>query len=315
MREDFDFTAKEGLVVKCFKWRADNPKSRPEKAAVQIVHGSLEHALRYEHAAGFLTARGFVVYACDIRGHGRSVPPGAQPNIFAQGPDGWNLSLEDVSALTDRIRRDCPHLPLFLLGHSMGSFLVRILGARRGGDYAGLLLSGTGGGNPLLIRMGLAIAGVSSLLGFRKKKNYLLHNMMYGPLNRVVKNPKTPWDFISRDTEVVKAYTEDPRCGGTATTEYIGEFLKGIITAAESRTYQNTPGELPILIFSGEDDMVAGPRGDAGEIKAVRDKYRRAGSRDLTLVIYPETRHEMFNEPNREKVMADVLSWMEARIH
>ena len=312
MRNDFYFTAKDGVVVRCYKWGTGHGERA--KGVVQIVHGSLEHALRYEHVAGFLAANGFWVYACDIRGHGRSAPTIAELNRFSHRPNGWRLALADLSRLTDRIRSDLPEMPLFLLGHSMGSFLTRKLAAERGNDYAGLLLSGTGGGNPLLIRLGLFIAGAGVLVGLRNKKNPLLHAMLYGRMNKAVENPETSSDFISRDPGVVKAYIDDPYSGGMSTTEYIREILRGILLAAKRSAYKETPAGLPILIFSGEVDFAAGPKGDSAEIRAVRDNYKKAGVSDVTLTIYPGNRHETLNELNKDRVMADILAWMEARI-
>ena len=313
MRSDFDLKAADGLMIRCSRW--DIPGGGNARGAVQIIHGSLEHSLRWAHTAEALNAEGFIVYSCDIRGHGRSLPPGDNGLYrFSERRGGWELALSDLSSLTDRIGKECADLPLFLLGHSMGSFLARALAAERGGDYAGLLLSGTGGGSPLLIRIGLIIAGASLLLGFRNRRNFLLHSMVFGPLNRAVENPKTPSDFISRDPAVVQAYIDDPLCGGTAKTEYIREMLRGVLLAIRKSTYRRTPDGLPILIFSGRIDRLAGARGDCAEIKAARDNYRRAGSRDLTLTTYPETRHETLNEPNRKQVLADLVAWMGARI-
>lgn len=312
MRSEFDLQSDDGSITRCFRW--DAPKTGRMRGVIQIIHGSLEHAMRYERTAEEFNNAGFIVYSCDIRGHGPGAAATGALYRFSKRGKGWELALADLSALTDRIRRECPDLPLFLLGHSMGSFLARALAAERGGDYVGLLLSGTGGGNPFLIRIGLLIAGISVLLGFRDRKNTLLHSMIFGPLNRAVENPNTASDFISRDPEVVQAYIDDPFCGGTAKTEYMREMLRGVLLAAGKSTFTRTPSKLPILIFSGEIDRLAGSKGDAAEIKAVRDKYRRAGGGDVTLAVYPETRHETLNEPNRDQVLADLTAWMKARI-
>ncbi len=284
------------------------------KAVLLIIHGSLEHALRYEPFAEFIASKGFAVYSADLRGHGRTIRSEKELNYFTDGPNGWNLVLDDLQAFSARIRETYPKTPLFVLGHSMGSFLARCLAVRTGKDMAGLILSGTGGAPAALLRGGLALAALSMALGIRKKRNPFLHKLVYGTLNNAIENPQTPSDFISRDPETVRAYLADPLSGETATTEYIFEMIKGFLLAMKRSTYRATPKNLPILMFSGEKDPVAGPKGDAAVLKDAHQAYAQAGIGDLTLKIYPEARHEMLNEINRAEVYADVLEWMEKHI-
>ena len=319
MRTDFDFDLSDGTVMKSYAWGAPAlvpaaGSGKAPKAVLLIIHGSLEHALRYEDFAEFLADKGIAVYSADLRGHGRTIRSDAELNYFTDGPNGWRLVLDDQSAFFSHIREAHPNRPVFVLGHSMGSFLARCLAARIGGGMAGLVLSGTGGAPAPLLRGGQALAGLSMALGLRRKPNPFLHRLVYGTLNDAIENPQTPSDFISRDPETVRAYIADPLSGGTATTEYIFEMLRGFLMAMKTSTYRNTPKDLPILLFSGEKDPVAGPKGDAAVLKAAHRAYAKAGIADLTLKIYPEARHEMLNETNRAEVYADVLSWLEERL-
>lgn len=335
MRTDFDFAFSDGTVMKCYAWggpalasneTADNAAAvdtqaqkpgaspAPPKAILHIIHGSLEHALRYENFAEFLADKNIAVYSSDLRGHGRTIRTEAELNYFTDGPNGWRLILDDLTAFNACIRKTHPDLPVFVLGHSMGSFLARNLGASIGENLAGLILSGTGGAQPLILRGGLALAGLSMALGIRKKRNPFLHKLVYGTLNNAIENPQTPSDFISRNPEVVRAYLADPLSGETATTEYIFEMIKGFLLAMKPSTFRATPKKLPILMISGEKDPVAGPKGDAAVLKAAHQAYAKTGIADLTLKIYPEARHEMLNEINKADVYTDILNWMKKHL-
>ena len=328
MRTDFDFPLTDRTIMKSYAWgaptftamaqaaesAANTTAPTTPKAVLLIIHGSLEHALRYEPFAEFIASKGLAVYSCDLRGHGRTIRNDSELNYFTDGPNGWNLVLEDLIAFNKQIRETYPKTPLFVLGHSMGSFLARCLAVRTGKDIQGLILSGTGGAPAPLLRGGLALAALSMALGIRKKRNRFLHKLVYGTLNNAIENPQTPSDFISRDHETVRAYLADPLSGETATTEYIFEMIKGFLLAMKRSTYRATPKNLPILLFSGEKDPVAGPKGDSAVLKAAHQAYAQAGISDLTLKIYPEARHEMLNEINRAEVYADVLEWMEKHI-
>lgn len=305
MRESFSLTAADRSVLQCYRW----VPASPPLVTLQVVHGSLEHALRYEPFAQQLCDRGVAVYAHDLRGHGRTAPRESDLAYFSDGPDGWRRTLTDVAALAQHIDRMHPTAKRVMLGHSMGSFLARSH-APTDPKLRGVILSGAGGGRPLLLAVGTALAWATMLLRGRRRRSRLLHRMLYGTLNDQIENASTPHDYLSRDTQVVQAYIDDPLCGLRSTSEYIYQFARGIALAQRRSTYRTTPPDLPILFISGEYDPVAGPGGKQAALRHVYDRYRAAGVREVALNIYPGARHEVLNETNRLQVYDDVIDWM-----
>lgn len=306
--ESFSLTAADRSVLQCYRWI---PAS-PPPVTLQIVHGSLEHALRYAPFAQQLCDRGIAAYAHDLRGHGRTAQRESDLAYFSDGPDGWRRTLADVAALAQHIDRLHPTAHRVMLGHSMGSFLARSHAASDP-RLSALILSGAGGGRPLLLAVGTVLAWATMHLRGRRRRSWMLHRMLYGTLNDQIENAVTPHDYLSRDTQVVQAYIEDPLCGLRSTSEYIYQFARGIALAQRRATYHATSRDLPILFISGEHDPVAGPGGKQGALRQVYDRYRAAGVRDLTLNIYPGARHEILNETNRLQVYGDVIDWMITR--
>ena len=311
MVREFTLTSRDGTPLHAYAWPASHDGG--QAPIVQIVHGSLEHAGRYRDVAQAFAAAGVSVYACDLRGHGRTAPTRDDLNYFSDGPHGFDRAVEDIYTLTDSIRASHPGRPIVLLGHSMGSFLARLVAARRPEAIAGLILSGTGDGNPLLLRFARLAARVTMAVKGRKTRSPALHQLVYGRLNQVIEAPRTASDFISRDELVVDAYVADPLSGGTVSPEYVYEMVGGMLAMMEPATYRATPPSLPILVFSGEKDPVAGAGGDAADVTRTVERYRAAGVRDLTLTLYPDGRHEMLNELNRDEVYRDVIEWITSR--
>jgi alpha-beta hydrolase superfamily lysophospholipase len=310
MKTDFSLTAADGITLACYAWL---PSGKP-RAVLQLVHGSLEHAVRYEDFVAHLTGRGFAVYACDLRGHGATAATPEELCYFSDQPGGWQHTLADLRQVMTHAQEKHPDLPFFVMGHSMGSFLVQQFICRYGSELSGAVISGTGGGRPLLLFVGRTLSRLLMLLRGRRHKSPFLHSLFYGALNKSVANPKTDYDFLSRDPAQVQAYIDDPRCGTTITTEYGFELTKGVQFIVSDACFTGVPKTLPILLFAGEKCPVAGPNGDAAEIKKARDRYLAAGAENVTLNIYPGARHETLNETNREEVFDDVARWLEAQL-
>jgi len=302
---DKSFSAADGLKITAWAYVPDEAV-----AAVQLIHGSVEHAARYGAFIEALAAEGVAVYIMDLRGHGSTGEASGQMCIFSMQPRGWELAIGDLRRQRQQIQDDLPGLPLFLMGHSMGSFLARDLAGRDGSDYAGLILSGTGRAPAALTYSGLLLAKL--LMRFsRNAPSALLQKMVYGKLNDAFKNPRTDFDFLSRDESVVDAYIKDPWCGNVITPEYGHEMVQGILNINRQSCYRQTPDHLPIYLFSGEMDPVGGSK--ASFVLEVAELYRKNGCRDVETRIYPEGRHEMLNEINRSDVYTHVISWLRSR--
>jgi alpha-beta hydrolase superfamily lysophospholipase len=292
--------------ISVYKWVPDNPC-----AAVQISHGAVEHARRYNDFARFLASNGFAVYADDHRGHGRTAGLPENVTYLGEKSGGFLQTVEDMHCLTLRIKSDLPGLPVFLLGHSMGSLMARVYAARYGSELAGLVLTGTGRANPALIALGRGIAKAITALYGRRHRSPLCHKLVFGTLNRPFKGG-TGCEFISSDDAVVKAYAADEYCGGTVTAAFVDELLHGTRLAFHKETFENTPKSLPLFIGAGEFDTMGGP--GLKQVKKDVADYRRAGIMDFEFHIYEGMRHEILNEKDKQRVHDDILAWLKKRV-
>ncbi|GGK70618.1 alpha/beta hydrolase [Ornithinimicrobium pekingense] len=297
-------TVPDGTVLHVHRWL---PDGRP-RAVVQVVHGMVEHAARYAHVGERLAARGYAVYASDHRGHGRTAP-GAEHLGHLGDEHGFADVVDDLVALTDHLRGEHPGVPLVLLGHSMGSLLARAYAARHGERLAGLILSGTAGDPGLLGLVGLRLAELEARLRGPRARSRLMEALVLGPYNRPFRPNRTRFDWLSRDEAQVDSYAADELCGGTATAGFYRDLLTGTRWVSEESTYAMTPQDLPVHVVAGEVDPVGG----AAAVAEVSQRLRRAGVRDVTTKVWPDARHEVLNEVNRDEVEDDLLAWLDAR--
>ncbi len=280
------------------------------KAIVQIAHGMAEHSGRYARFAQALTGAGYVVYASDHRGHGQTSPPGAEHGYFAD-EDGFGSVVADLHAVTERARADYPGLPVFLFGHSMGSFLARAYAAQYGAELAGLLLSGTGGDPGALGKVGLRLARAQGRARGRRHTSGLMDRLTFGQYNKDFAPARTKFDWLSRDPAEVDAYVADPMCGNVFTAGFFDDLLTGLAQVNDPKTTAAVPKELPIHLLSGSMDPVGAK---TVGVEQVARAYRDAGVRSVTTQYYLGARHELLNETNRDEVTADVIAWLDAHL-
>jgi alpha-beta hydrolase superfamily lysophospholipase len=252
------------------------PVNGAARAAVHMLHGLGEHSRRYDRVAAALNAAGYTVYADDHRASGRTGAEGA--GLGDLGPRGMAGALDAVHAVTTSVRARHPDLPVHLLGHSWGSFLAQRAADRWGGELAGLVLSG-------------------STLMTEKYISLDDPNARFQPA-------ATPYDWLSRDPDEVQRYIADPWCG----FEVAFEVTELLALAAEPAP--TVPARLPVLILNGSEDAVGGFNGGGA---ALADAYRNLGVSDVTYLGYEGGRHELFNETNRDEVLADLVAWLDAR--
>jgi alpha-beta hydrolase superfamily lysophospholipase len=303
--DTFTFRTDDGSDIFTYGWLPD-PET-PIKAVVQIAHGMAEHAGRYGRFAGALNAAGYAVYANDHRGHGRTAEDLTRIGYFAD-QDGWFKVAGDLMQLTDIIRKKHPAKPVFLLGHSMGSFLVRTVITRNAGAIAGVVLSGTGGDPGLLGKVGLVLARAVATLKGRRHPSGLLNALSFGGFNKPFAPARTEFDWLSRDSVEVDRYIADPFCGAVFSAGFFADLLTGMAFIHRPENIARIPKDLPIYLFSGAADPVSDrTRG----VRQVAEAYRRAGIRDVTLRCYEGGRHEMLNEINRREVFDDTIAWLD----
>ena len=308
MREprEFSYPSSDGShTVHAMEWL---PQGQP-RAVVQIVHGVAEYVGRYDHVARFLTERGFLVCGEDHLGHGKTVDDGKYGYFGPRG--GWDLVVRDIRRLRELQGEKYPGVPYVMLGHSMGSFLTRTYLIRWPGTVDGAVLSGTGQEPAPLVALGKALAGGLCLLRGGDSVSPLVNAMSLGAYNKKFAPNRTGADWISRDEAVVDTYLKDPLCTFMPTVAMFRDMMGGLQYIADRNNLARMDKETPVYFLSGDRDPV-GAMGKGVE-KVVR-MFRKAGCRDVSVKLYPEGRHEMFNELNRDEVMADLLAWLEYKL-
>ncbi|MCX7655821.1 MAG: alpha/beta hydrolase [Treponemataceae bacterium] len=298
----------DGCKIFVRQWK---PTGAP-KAVLQIVHGMAEHSGRYRELAEFLCNQGIEVWADDHRGHGSTAHAISDPSRGGQlghcaDRNGFSRVVRDLIIISNRIKEEHPHLPLILLGHSWGSFLVQAYIEERGTLLAGCILSGTRGpGGPLIV-LGACLASLVVFFKGKRVFSPLLYALSDGAYNTPFQPARTKFDWLSRDTERVDAYIQDPLCGFPCSAAFYRDLLWGLRAVHTPKAIQKIPTSLPILIFAGASD----PVGEMGKSPTrLVDAYKQAGIQDLEFILYPEGRHEMINELNRTEVFHHLLSWI-----
>ena len=275
------------------------PEGDP-RAVIQLVHGMAEHIDRYDATARALTRAGFSVVAHNHLGHGAQAPV---KGWFGE-KNGWQHLIDDVHLFRQCVQEHEPGVPYILLGHSMGSFVVRCYLMQYAQGLAGAILSGTGYFPKPVVMAGLGLANLVCLCGGGKKPSKLIDSIAFGANNKAVKDPRTPFDWLTRAEEVVDRYIADPCCGFLFTGAGYRDMFSGLNRLTN---IGNMPARLPVLFLSGEAD----PVGSGDGVRRVAEEFRAAGMQHVDVKLYPEGRHEMFNEINREEVWQDVIHWVE----
>ena len=305
--QDFYFQSSTGRTsihaLKCV------PDSKP-RAVVQIAHGIAEHIDRYRPFMEFLADNGFVVAGNDHLGHGKSIRVPGEQGFFAE-KDGWWRVVDDMDKLHDIMSNEYPELPYVLFGHSMGSFLTRTYLIKHPDKYDGVILSGTGHQSPALVLGGNAAASVMAKLNGAMGDGAKLDSLAFGTYLSKIENPRTKFDWLSRDAEQVDKYIADPLCGFVGKIGLYRDMMQGIKFITNEKNIAQMNKEKPVYFMSGDGD----PVGDYG--KGVERAYKafcNAGLHDVFMRLYPGGRHEMLNETNKEQVYQDILNWLNEKI-
>lgn len=305
IRQEFTYPSTDGIhKIHAVEWL---PEGEP-RAVVQIVHGVAEYALRYDPLARYLTEHGFLVCGEDHLGHGLTADDG---KFGYFGPrNGWGFVVRDVRKLRKLEGEKHPGIPYVMLGHSMGSFLTRTYLIRWPGTVDAAVLSGTGQEAAPLVALGRGMSGMIGSLRGRDYVSDLVYDMSMGSYNKPFRPNQTTGDWLSRDMERVKAFRDDPLCSFRPTVTMFRDMLGGIQFIGRKKNLAKMDKNTPVYFLSGDHD----PVGSMGKgVEKVARMFRQAGCRDVTVKLYPDGRHEMFNEINRQEVMDDLLAWLESK--
>ena len=283
------------------------PADCTRRGIVQLVHGMAEHIERYDAFSQFLASMGYVTFGHDCLGHGKTA---SDDHDLGHLPlcGGRELLVDDVErarcaacALID----DAPSLPLFMFGHSMGSFVARLSARRAPEDLMGVVLCGTGDPSRARVRAGRALARLVGAMG-EDRRVKLLDSLILGPYRASVDDALTDDDWLCTDPDIVAAYEADPRAGQMLTAGGYATLLDLVYASLDLSAFA-IPPDLPLLFVSGAED----PVGEMGEgVRRTVERYRDAGVEDVRAIVYPMMRHEILDEPRRTDVYADVEAWL-----
>ncbi|NOU92316.1 alpha/beta fold hydrolase [Paenibacillus sp. LMG 31456] len=302
-KETFTFLGAVNKEIFVYRWRRVGAGAL--RAAIQISHGMAENAERYERFAQVLTDAGYIVYANDHLGHGLTA---GTPELVGLTPkNGFSKMTETMAILTDIIAERHPGLPIYLFGHSMGSFLSQQYMYRYPGKLSGVVLSGSNGRQSQTIRAGIVLAELVASLKGDDHRSPLLMAMSFGSYNKKFQPNRSESDWLSRDEAEVDRYIQDPFCGGVFSAGFFKDFFHGLVDIHRPHKMERIPKHLPVFILSGDRDPVGGM--GKGILQLV-NMYSRLGMEEVSYKLYPGGRHEMLNETNREEVMQDVVSWL-----
>jgi len=272
-----------GVSIAFYEWPVANPK-----AVIQIAHGLGEHARRYDQMAATLNRSGFSVYADDHRGHGQTglgqIKSNQTKKLGSLGPGGMEATFNQVAYFSKQIKSENPDKPLILIGHSWGSFIAQKIINKNSDLYDAVVLSGSA----------LTMPGY----------------LATGDFNKVWKKlpGSTGYEWLSRDVEIQKKFVEDPLTFLAAAMQVFGISNSLKLFGKPSK---NIRSELPILVQVGEADPIGGEYSN----KALVEAYRKnAGTKDIELFVYHDARHEIYNELNKDEIIADLIAWINARI-
>ncbi len=297
---DFTFGTVDGANLYVRGWLVDQPK-----AVVQILHGMAEHGARYARFAQALATGRYTTYVHDHRGHGRSISEGMPPGHMADS-DSWNRIVEDAHGVNREIAKRHPGVPIIMLGHSMGSFVLQQLLFEHPGDMIAAALSASNGKPPPIAALGKLIARIERARVGKRNPSPILQRLTFGEYNKAFSPTRTEFDWLSRDPEEVDKYVADPLCGFAVSTQAWLDMLQGLDRIAKPSNVAKVPKDKPLYLFAGDRD----PVGDFGKgMKRLHDAYKRAAIFDVRLKLYPGGRHEMLNETNRQEVTDDFIAW------
>lgn len=280
------------------------------KAVLQLVHGMAEHVERYDEFARWMAEKGFLVVAEDHLGHGKSVKNPDEYGFFCE-KDALTIVLRDIHRLKKITQEGNPGKKYFMLGHSMGSLLLRNYIFKYGKGIDGAILTGTASQPSYMTRSGLAILKTMQSVKGSHCRSMAASKLVNGDYNGRIQNPRTPFDWLSHNEENIDKYIEDEMCGYLFTLNGFITMVTAVDRMNDKKLLAAMPKELPVIFMSGAED----PVGNYGEgVKRSYGQFINAGMINTKMKLYPELRHEILNEPCREDIFEDIYSFLTKNI-
>lgn len=307
---NFTFLSNDGkTAVHAVKWTPDNGEF---KAILQITHGMVEFIERYAAFAEFLTENGYMVVGHDHIGHGQSVASKEDWGFFAE-ENPSDVVVADIHKLRTLVQEENPDVPYFMMGHSMGSFMLRKYLALHNENLRGAIIMGTGFIPEKMTNLALKLTGFVTKFRGVKYRSKLIQSLAFGAdykgFDMTGEKPEDSW--LTKDVEIVKQYYNEPRCTFMFTVNGYKGLFEAVNYSCNPENAAKIPKKLPLFIVSGAQDPVGG----LGKgVMDVYEMYKSAGIQDLTYKLYDNDRHEILNETDRKVVYSDLLAWMNVRI-
>lgn len=306
-KEHFYFNSRDHRTkIHAVRWIPEGEVS----AVLQISHGMVEYIERYEEFAEFIAERGILVTGSDHLGHGESIRSEEQYGYFAEFY-GNGILLKDLHRLKKITKELYPNPPYYILGHSMGSFLVRQYLCKYGQGINGAVIMGTGNQPKLLIQTGIFLT--SMIAGFKgwEYRSRFIDSMAFGGYNKKFRPSRTERDWLTRDELLVDNYIADKRCQFMFTLNGYYNMFVSMLKLKDDDYLNKMPRKLPVYFVAGGQD----PVGNFGAgVKKVAEKFQELGMVRVECKIYPEDRHEILNELDRELVYKDLFDWIQRQI-
>ena len=306
-KKDFYYPSTDGKTqIHAIRWE---PEGKP-KAILQIIHGMVEFIDRYDGFATYLTEHGYLVTGEDHLGHGESVQSDEYHGYFGKEGNAWVIA--DIHHLREMMQKEFPDVPYLMLGHSMGSFLIRQYITENGADYAkglsGVIVMGTAWQPAPVLAMGKLVA---KLLGTNKvgKSAKIIDGMSFGSYLKRIENPRTISDWLTKDEAIVDWYRAQPWCTFSFSPNAYYPMFSGMQKAHDIERMKKLPEGLPILFTAGTED----PVGAWGEgVRKAFMVYTENTPCDVQIKMYEGDRHEILNELDRDQVYADMLEFLDS---
>lgn len=286
------------------------PATGKPKGILQIMHGMAEHHGRYHEFGSFLAEHGYGAFINDHPGHGQTA--GSIDRLgYINNQRGWEIMLENSRALYTHIRKNQPEIPVFLMGHSMGSILARHFMTVYPVYVQGLVLSGTFDMPGSTLRALNLLVKTQSLFFGSNKKSYWFNRFFFHNFNKHFKPRPTEFEWISSSREEIDQYVNDPYCGFDCSVAFYRNLAFGIFAMKKAHHNLKYRKTIPLLIMGGQDDPVGNFGKDAMKIHS---EFYKQHFQNLKVKVF-RGRHEMLHEAEKEKVFNYLLKWMDEHLH
>ena len=280
------------------------PDGEP-KAVLQLSHGMIEFIERYEGLAQYLNEQDILVIGNDHLGHGHTAGRDEDLGYFC--PEHMSETVvKDLHTVTEYAKKEYPGIPYFLLGHSMGSFMARRYLMTYGDELTGAILCGTGEQTSATLFAGKTVAGIlGAFKGQRYRSEFIRKTSFKGYNDRFEKRTENDW--LTKDQSIVDWYNGHKFCTFGFTINGYKTLFEVLTYIQKQENYNKISKNLPVYMIAGEDD----PVGNYGEgVKHIYQQYKDSGIKDISIKLYPNDRHEILNELDKETVYADVADWI-----